>query len=308
MGGGRTAEGVAIYRRVNGKYERQVPYKNQLTDEKIAIKELQVSDKEKFINDEVERVREFLTLMDSMDEFDEEAIRKNADYKWRKEHGEMLFSEKVNEAKSKDELLQILREKYGKNNVSDSFVNDIDFKLAKRVVSTVNELEEQYPFMKGQVTGLFERREFIGDTEYDGDASATMSPFGGLYINKEYWNYDNPRLYSGSERGFHPPNRTPESTIAHEFGHAMLNYYYNLKAKHPEKLDSTPLETLAIISLPVELRRGTATRNQISEYAAYSMKEAFSEALADVYANGKDASPVSVAYVNTLVNQIKKIG
>ncbi|MBP5782447.1 MAG: GNAT family N-acetyltransferase [Bacteroidales bacterium] len=46
MGGGRTAEGVAIYKRVNGKYVRQIPYKNRSILDKYEIGEATVELKE----------------------------------------------------------------------------------------------------------------------------------------------------------------------------------------------------------------------------------------------------------------------
>lgn len=312
MGGGRDKNGVPIYYRRNGTYIRKdgTPV-NHRVDKWSKSKLDATADKERFINSEVERVREFLTLMDAMDEFNEKEIRASAEKAWKKQNNLLSFQEKVESAHTKDEMLNVLLEKYGENNVTEDFINNIDLQTVKRIVTAIDKLEEQYPFMKGKITRLSEHSEVLGYDEYDIDTMASMSPYGELSISKNHLN----DLFSGSERGFHPPNMTPESAVAHEFGHMMLNYYIDLNMDNldltmdnPEIFNLRPITDLVIKSLPVKFRRGngSATARQISEYASYSYKEAFAEAMADIYANGKNASPVSAAYVNTLVNQIKE--
>ncbi len=317
MGGGRDKNGVPLYYRRNGVYIRRdgtpINDRNKVIDitEKLVIEKSRDSDREKFINSEVERAREFLSMMDAMDEFNEKEIRENAGIRWDKEHKSLSIPEKIQYSETKDELLKVLREAYGERNVTDSFVRDNDLKMVKRALATINELENKYPFMKGKITRFIERHEAMGASldENTENAGASMYPDGSFALNKNYWSYDNPELYDGSERGFHPPNQTPESTIAHEFGHAMLNYYTDLTLEHPVSDPANKnIEMIALRSLPMKMRMELQNdvRGQISEYAEYSKGEAFAEAMADVYANGKNASVVSHAYVNTLINEIEK--
>ena len=271
MGGGRTAEGIALYKRVDGKYVRQVPYKNQ---PQIAIRE-------------------------------------------KAELGQS-FSKELKKVKSKKEFLDLVETRFGKNSVSPDFVNKNDLEMIKKVVGTVADLEEKYPFMKGFI-------KFTSTISGSSRNIAEMSSNGVLDINSSVWSINkNPILYN---RYIHPANNTPESTIAHEFGHAIHSYLYKKMQEYYYKnkdMDNY-YSVLASINSGAILRKfeekaykkiglnKNTGRAQISKFAemadmvgAKASHEAFAEAFADVFSNKTKASDASKAFVNEVVKEAKK--
>ncbi len=279
MGGGRTAEGVTIYRRVNGKYVRQVPYKtNSITE--IIIESKIVLPKD-------------------------------------------TFHDKFKKAKTKKELRTVLQEKFA---VSNSFIDENNIEMSKRVVNTIIELEEKYPFMEGYVKGL----------AITNGGLASLSEKGVLYINPEYWSVLNHKsLFSGKQRMWHPPNQTPESIIAHEFGHALLNHFNDrileIAKNYPDetkrygtKIDVEYGRYSKLLEARVMQAMGykeyndknlESLRAQVclqardaTKVGSVPVNEAFAEAFADVYANGQKASKASQTYVDVLLEYIEKLG
>ena len=230
------------------------------------------------------------------------------------------FRDKINDAQTQSELLTVLRDEYGKKRVKADFVLKNDVGMVKRAMNTIQDLEEKYPFMKGYVNFFYESPHGI----------ASMNTGGGLSLNSKFWDKDDKRMYSGKNRGWWPPNYKPESLIAHEFGHAItFKYYRQLMAEAKANNDLNTQMTLvagaqsgqwlrdvekeAMKSLGIKTKKAAYTR--ISGYASFAQTtkkqgfvgilEAFAEAFGDVHANGDNASPVSKAYVNTLISKIK---
>ena len=273
MGGGRTVEGAAIYRRVNGQYVRQVPYKNQ--------------PKEK------------------------------------------SFRDKVKEAKTKNEIWALVTDKYGTKGVMRSTLMKSDLELYKRVVTTLDELEEQYPFMKGFVKGIRSRVTAVASMDLTDDSDGAY-----LKLNTSVWAADNARLHSmdPNERGYHPPHTSPESIIAHEFGHAIQHYITIRKKAEAERtgimaeyefwqklqagtvLDDVENKALRSLDMDANTARGGISGYAQSPDDKYHdtntspQYESFSEALADVYANGNNASRESKAYVQALIAEAERYG
>ena len=244
---------------------------------------------------------------------------------------EKTFRDKVNEAKTKKELLGTLREKYGNSNVKPAFVNSNDIDMVKRVVNTVEDLGEKYPASSGIVTGfgVTKRRGVMACM------SQTFNKIRGLTENRMdlgdgYWDIkDHPALLSDMG-GFHPKNSTPESTIVHEYAHAiqgvlMSRMLTNAKNSFEKMVivskiqNGTALDFLedrALQSLginPSNRFERSETRGKISGYAKNPMGgsailESFSEAFADVYANGDKANEVSKAYVKALMDELNNGG
>ncbi|MBQ6503127.1 MAG: hypothetical protein IJI57_04340 [Flexilinea sp.] len=235
------------------------------------------------------------------------------------------FRDKINEAQTDGELITTLNEKY--SFVAPGVVTRNDRDMVKRATRTLDELEEQYPFMKGVISGL----EFAVTPGSPAAMHAKFSSKEGLISQNfkfgEGWDIaDNQEFYTGSERGHHPPNQTPESTVAHEFGHAIHNYILGKKLneayqrshieaimliediKHGKAL--AYLEKRAVESLGY--KQPAAVRGKISGYAKNAKSyrsnptsESFAEAFADVYVNGDYASDVSKAYVKTLLDEAR---
>ena len=245
---------------------------------------------------------------------------------------EKSFRDKINETSNYAEFIDVMRERYGRdpNIVRYSFARQNNLQMLKRVMNTIDDLEEKYPFMKGYIKG------FRNIDDFKSKAMAGMDDEGNLYLNPNYWSENNNQyLYSMEKdvRGVHPPNMSPESIIAHEFGHAVHGYLMEKMADWANNapvsemlkaadvwaglIDGTALEyierkALNSLGLTHSLSMG---RFKISKYA-YGAKssggnpsyEAFAEAFADVYANGEKAGDVSKAYVQALLDEIKVYG
>lgn len=252
---------------------------------------------------------------------------------------EKEFRDKVNDAQTKEELLTVLREQYGAENVAKGFVEQHDLGMTKKAVNTLLELEDRYPFMKGAISGFHVVVDPTTVFDPNGSISAqTITDFGGrtgkmrqtLGLGAAFATENNPLLFSGSERGQQPPNMTPEAVIAHEFGHAMHNYLLGRMLQEARQrgvanaflvMDDIKRGT-TLQRLEQQAKRSLGRRNglpnfraEISKYAsgakAYGgnpTKESFADAFADVYANGDRASEVSKAYVNALLNEINRLG
>ena len=269
MGGGRTAEGAAIYKRVGGKYVRIAPYKN---------------------NKEVQNEPE----------------------------APKTFRDKLYEASTKEELLTVLREKY---DTQSDFVEKNDIEKVKRVIGTLEDMKERYPML-----GNFVRRLYESDS-----GIASMDTLGGLSINSEYYK-ENGKVcdkWYRKERGWFPPNATPESMIAHEFGHAMHNLYFQKLLTQPgadffkllkQKRTGTYLRD---IEKKVMKKVGAKTKMDLyQQISGYTMAchinqstkglivrvgvfEAIAESFHDVYSNGDNAAPASKAFVEELVKALQ---
>ena len=256
-----------------------------------------------------------------------------------KQPNEKSFREKINGAQSKEELLTTLQEQYGSENVAKGFVENHDFEMTKRALNTILELEERYPFMKGVISGFHNVVDptlaFDPDGSIAAQAETAFDPWTGntrhtLGLGGAFATRDNPILYSENKRGKEIPNMTPEAVIAHEFGHAMHNYLLGRMLQDARKRgmvdavmmveDIKKFTTLQRLEKQAKQSIGYRKalpyfRGEISGYASGAKlyggnptKESFAEAFADVFANGDNASAVSKAYVNTLLNEINRLG
>ncbi len=240
---------------------------------------------------------------------------------------EKTFRDKVNEAQTKEELMSVLSDKY--SYIQSGVISRNDTEMVKRAVRTLDELEEQYPFMKGAITGL----EFAVTPGSPAAVHARFSSQKGLVSQNfkfgEGWDVsDNPSFYSDDRRGHNPPNRTPESIVAHEFGHAIGNLILGKRLE--EASNRSIFESIMMID-DIKNNRGlaylekravatlgykqpAAVRGKISGYAKEARRygsnptnESFAEAFADVYSNGENASDVSKAYVNALLSEVQNV-
>ena len=225
------------------------------------------------------------------------------------------FSQKIRDAKTIDELMQAVYEKYGKSDDEFPYVvlRARNMEMVKRVLVTLDELENEYPFAKGIIYNF-------GSASNDSLAGFTLSS-GKLGLSIDWNDEDSPSLYSGKIRGDSIPNTTPESIIAHEFGHAIQARIF--QKLHPDLFTNgkySPPNNEIGNKMILEYRNGKfmmevekkvlkklnigfyEAHSRISNYARdEGVMEAFSEAFSDVYANGENASAVSKAYVQALL-------
>ena len=271
MGGGRDKDGAPLYKRVNGKYIRVVPYKD-------------------------------------------------VDRTFTSDISDNYFKNKVHYARSKEQLLDIMRKKYGEHNVPKSFVYKNNINMVKRAVETVIGLEQQFPEMKGFVKAW-------GNTT---QSPAAAFEFDGIMRLGRYWGHeDEIELYSDSlDHTGDYANRTPESVIAHEFQHAMQakllqmmypSEFVNGEHKHTSDdmyfklneawesgnfLEGIKNKALQKLGMPDSMN----TYGQISLYATESIFEAFAEGFADVYANDNEANRVSKALTEAFLEEYNNYG
>lgn len=287
MGGGRTKEGTPIYRRINGRYTRIVPYKT----DSIFRKTFDSGNTE-----HSERFRQRINEAKSIHRYDTE------------------FSIKIRDAKNATELQKILFEKHGYQNNKFAYLGFLakNIEMVKRALVTIDELENKFPFTKGIIV------DYGADNE---NLASFLLHTGRLSLGKEWNEEDDFRLYNGTSRFLIHPNATPESFIAHEFAHAIeakimhkkypnafqdgkLNpdnfRLYNKIAKewqtgsHLVKVQEKALQKLGItVEEAYPLISGYAVKKGIAD--------AFAEAFADVYANGDNASEVSKVFTEELL-------
>ncbi len=231
------------------------------------------------------------------------------------------FRDKLNEVQTRDELKSVLYEKYSPERFDDKFLKK-NVNMLKRVMNTLDELEDRYPEMKGKVQAF---------KSYTGKAQGKMSLFGDLTLNAKWNKEDDPELYDDFN-GWHPKNTTPEAIVAHEFAHAIqariLEKYYpdafingrlnpmtpimdrlNLGGDWNTGQYLRPIQERAMARLGYTSFRGASVvqaTSQISRYATKNIFEAFSEAFADVYSNGDNASEASKAFTEEMIAELRR--
>lgn len=120
-------------------------------------------------------------------------------------------------------------------------------------------------------------------------------------FNKNYFYSD--RMDAAYDRsiasGFHPPRGSKsgiEATAAHELGHALT-----MQAAKRENTDFDAIAKRVVINAAKSLGiKSRAMAAQISGYAGKNDAECIAESYADVYCNGSNARPASIAVVNEL--------
>lgn len=229
------------------------------------------------------------------------------------------FRNKVNNAKSKNELLKILREKYGENNVPKNFVYKNNISMIRRAINTLTELEDRYPLMKGFVRAL-------GNTTL---GAAAMEFEGTFRLNPSFWGHeDDYRLYSEDNDSTDYQNRTPESVVAHEFQHGMQSKL--LQMMYPDDFENGDIKSTSKIQdflqeqwdygnylLPIQERAmkrlgisdPTIMYGRISLYAVTNdIFEGLAEAYGDVYANKNNAKKESKVLIEEFMKEFNRYG
>ncbi len=295
MGGGRDARGALIYIRRNGIYYRRdgksINHKNNST----------------------KNAGRFIQTL-GYNEIEKRSKEIESTHQYKSE-----FSRKIRDSKTIEELLNVVYEKYGKNDDPYQYLvlRARNFEMVKRVLVTVNELEEQYPFTKGFIYDF-------GAVTDDNIAGFSMSS-GTLRLSSDWNEYNSPNLYSPPIRAESIPNTTPESIIAHEFGHVLQarifhkqhpNLFTNGKFNPPDaNTGNDMIKEYVFGKFMIEIEKSVLKNLNMSFYEAHTnisnyardngVMEAFADAFADVYANGDNASVVSKAYTKALIEAAK---
>lgn len=142
-------------------------------------------------------------------------------------------------------------------------------------------------------------------------SSNAMAACGGntIIINDKYMNPDiiNAAMARCAASGFHPSigNKSAmEAVIAHEFGHSLVEKVGRIMGSGDDFKTAHKILDEAIDS--TKFRRTREMAKSISGYAKVSPSEAVAEACSDVYCNGKNAKPASIAIMNVVNNYLKK--
>lgn len=269
MGGGRTKDGTPIYRRIKGIYTRIAPYKNNNNVIMGVVNSGKVDIK--------------LTKID-----------KNSEILKAKN-----FSE-LEKALSKHIAVSIAPEleKYG------------NFELVQRSMQAVDRMTKLFPILKNDFLVMqFHRKKGCDICGMDYD--------GFLYFFEPFFSKKNPEPLR-KEGSFHPKNFSYEQVVAHELGHRIEALYLQklypkaterqLKASFNLHEGYINISKIMYQKLLDAGYKGHARdmMKAVSGYASKNWAEFGAESIGDVYSNGSKASPVSILFVQTLIEELNK--
>lgn len=132
---------------------------------------------------------------------------------------------------------------------------------------------------------------------------------GIIGINNKFWDSEKMNnAYAGCvASGFHPSNGNKsglEAVMAHEIGHYLTQVaQYNTNSSD---IDSMANRVVAEALGAKSKRQAKTLAGRISGYAKQNDAECVAEAYADVYCNGRNASPESKKVVIALEKYIKR--
>lgn len=202
-----------------------------------------------------------------------------------------------------EELHQYMRENY--NIDMDNSVTGLDFNAVRDSLTGVESVILEYP----EVGYLLKTIE----TSNSGVMSCTGST---ISFNKEYYNIGTDladKCYTASQMGAWIKNCSPKTIGAHEAGHGVewlliqsnTAYKYDFertiawnKCSEAKSIVNEAIKNIKKTEYGKGKKKADLIK-EISQYALDSDSEAFAEAFHDVYANDKEANPLSL--------EIKKI-
>ncbi len=183
----------------------------------------------------------------------------------------------------------------------------VDVNVLKSSIQGMTEVIDANPFMKDMPIEVktTTARSYVAQASISYDSRDASNPIKYTLslgaIMKNGTNGSIERAMNGTE-GFHPANQTTASTIAHETGHFYEMYraqkmygstYRAFQAVSREEISSDIINRAAT-------KLGASTSNArrdlmegVSRYARTTSAEGLAECVADVYANGRNASPLS---------------
>lgn len=181
------------------------------------------------------------------------------------------------------------------NTISDSYVGYLTDSVAKQFV-------EKFGITPNISSISVDENDF---TELMSGAYAYVKPAdGSLHINPNIFK-DEKTFYEtigGKIRAYHP-NATPESILAHEYGHSI-----SLKVDEKKIIDNAVaryVEKYPKSAMDAFIPDYQYAAESISHYAVTTEHELFAEAFGDVYANGDKAQELSKWIVEEVRRSMK---
>lgn len=202
-----------------------------------------------------------------------------------------------------EELRHYMHETYNIN--MDNSVTDLDFNTVRDSLTGVESVILEYP----EVGNLLKTIK----TSNSGVMSCTGST---ISFNKEYYNIGNDladKCHIASQMGAWVKNCSPKTIGAHEAGHGVewlliqsnMSYEYDFertiawnKCSEAKSIVNEAIKNIKRTEYGKGKKKADLIK-EISQYALDSDSETLAEAFHDVYANGKEANPLSL--------EIKKI-
>lgn len=184
---------------------------------------------------------------------------------------------------------------YVPNNKMASYASYLTDSVAKQFV-------EKFGVMPNISSISVDARDF---TELMSGAYAYVEPSNGsLHINPNIFKDEETfyKVVGGKIRAYHP-NATPESILAHEYGHSVSlavdekKIIDNAVAKYVEKYPKSAMDAF--------IPDYQYAAESISHYAVTTEHELFAEAFGDVYANGNNAQELSKWIVEEVRRSMK---
>lgn len=238
---------------------------------------------------------------------------KEKDFKSFKKVYNDSVEEIVNSASSSknfDSLVKYCKNKYGID-VDDSVLG-LNFNNCKKAFVGVESMFNDFPELKNNIRKLTTSKR--GVMSCDGK----VITFNPKYFGKDF---DLDKLFEEQVKmGYWVKNATPTATGAHETAHAVesllidLNKTYEYEFQKIRAWNKCEEAKLIVSRACKNIKKtpwGKGKKNaeligSISRYAQSDASEAMAEAFADVYANGENASPLSLEIKKLTINRYKK--
>ena len=187
------------------------------------------------------------------------------------------------------------KQQSGKQQIINSYVSYLTDNVAKQFT-------EKFGIKPNISSIVVNENDFTGLMS---GAYAYVEPAGGsLHINPNIFKDEETfyKVVGGKIRAYHP-NATPESILAHEYGHGI-----SLKVDEKKIIDNAVaryVENHPKSAMDAFIPDYQYAAESISHYAVTTEHELFAEAFGDVYANGDKAQELSKWIVEEVLRSVK---
>lgn len=195
----------------------------------------------------------------------------------------------------------------------DKSVFELDFENVKSSLYGVETMFEDFPELKEKLKKVTTSKSGVMACGLDGNIT-----FNPVYFNK---GYDLEKIFKKQiKMGFWVKNATPESTGFHEAAHAVEGILIDLNKSYEYEFQKIFAwnkceEAKRIVSQACKnIKKTTYGKGKknaeligsISRYAQKDQSETMAEAFADIFANGENASPLSLEIKRLTIETYKK--
>lgn len=216
---------------------------------------------------------------------------------------------KVEECQNINELSNYLDSKYTIN--VDDDVKKLNFNSVKKCLSGAEAVINEFPELGDLLENINVKSSGVMS------CSGKEISFNGIYFDNENKLID--ICKTQSESGFWIKNSSPQTLGVHEAAHGVENLLINLNSEYSYDFEkvlawSNCTEASRIVTQACKNIKKTAygkgkkkweLLEGISKYASKNASETMAEAFADVYANGKNANPLSIEIKRLTVEKYK---